>query len=112
MIQLLKTDRSNRSPVTDFSGGLGGITVRTPGHRGPLTLDNRPESALYVSLGGRRDVTSRPSPGPHSERYLLHQSFSRLHVSSVTILHIQTGLQPKGAETRVKCNTSLEKWRY
>lgn len=53
VIQLLTTDRSNRSPVTEFSGRLEGIIVRTPGHRGRLTLDNRPESAVCVSGRGR-----------------------------------------------------------
>lgn len=48
VIQLLKTDRSNRSTVTEFSLRLEGITVKCRGHRGRLALDNYTQSGLCV----------------------------------------------------------------
>lgn len=56
VIQLLKTDRSNRSPVTEFSLRLKGITVKAQGHWGRLTVNKRTEPALCVCVcvPGRR----------------------------------------------------------
>lgn len=48
VIQLLKTDRSNRSPVTEFSPRLEGITVKCRGHQGSLALDDYTQSGLCV----------------------------------------------------------------
>lgn len=72
VIQLLKTDRSNRSPVTEFSPRLQGITVKARGHWGRLTLNNRTEPALCVCpWEGGLDITSGPLPGAHSVSYLI-----------------------------------------
>ena len=50
VIQLLKTDRSNRSPVTEFSPRLEGITVKCRGHQGSLALDDYTQSGLRVCV--------------------------------------------------------------
>ena len=78
VILLLKTDRSNRSPVTEFSPRLQGITVKARGHWGRLTLIVLNLLYVCVSLGGGLDLTSGIFTGAALSKLLTYESFYSL----------------------------------